>query len=377
MNVRAEDKFGDYLVIERVDSQRKDGTPYYCYHISLPGTGFSTNFAGEWYDRYNDDHKLLKENAFTEFTIQLEGIIYHKYWELDVIDYGATFDPDGKLEILCWFIDTNPEHYEDEPVEKYFTRYCFIEAASFEELDVKLRVAREDSQGGEYVPKMPRMQDEHDHKLKALIERGTPSPEQYEFWWLADMLAFGDAAERRYARKTLNKRYADFREDSSEDMFESINELDKKMAALRDRDAPSPFKPPKIDLMEEIRRSSKEGKTLLNRYIEDAIDRGIIKNASKLAADVGVDPAYLNNARSITKKNARKLSKTAALRIGIGLHLDPLNMTRFLASIGHVFPFDENDDIICELLEAHNFDVDYHAPYFTNDRSGSRYAGLE
>ena len=352
--------------IRRSRWKMKDGRESEDISLILPGECFETYCKPEMYSQYDDPEDAMRENAVQQFEYELR-MLESKYSKLGFGEIEHWYDKNGEPRYQVDFPDLISEHYSDivwdpekdpEPPAVPM-RYERITASDLEELDIRLEIALEEQLGHFPEPEMPEW-ELFRLSFRKLVEERPELGESDEFWWLLRLLVFGIFEEREFARKRLNEMIALTRNDPYNTNYMAVSARDAKKAMYRKMSESE-----KLDVMKTFEECRKQGLDLFESYLKSALENKTIHSPSGLAKTVGVDPGYFGNVRG----GKRKISKAAALRLGIGLHLMPEDMTRFMASLDHCFPITENDHKLCDELRRRNYELDELVNYFPRERT--------
>ena len=347
--------------------QGKDGKTSADVSLILPGEGFETFFKPVMYEQCDDPEDAMREEAVKQFEYKLNEL-RSKYSRLDLSEIEHWYDKDGAPCYQCWYPDCISGENESfkESVDPDGNvikipdiRYINVKASDLGELDIRLEIALEDQLGHFPEPQMPEW-ELFRLSFRKRIEENPELGESDEFWWLLELLVFGIYEEREFARRRLNEMVSLTRNDPYNTNYKATSARDAKKAMYRKM-----AEPKKLDIMKTFEECSRQGLTLFEDFMNKAVDSGLIHSPSGLALSVGVKPNYLSNARNKKKR----LSKAATIRLGIGLHLSPENMTRFLASLDHYFPITDNDFRLCEELKKKNYDLNELVKYLPPERT--------
>ena len=345
----------------------KDGSYSTIPALVLPGEDFDFSYIPEMYESEDDPDDALREDAADSF-------------EEKLFTLGESFGWLGFRKAEHWY-DKNDEpcyqcvfpHYDAEHKEQYMwetvkaddgTLNIVIKTHDFEELELRLEVALEDwvtfNPWYNDLSNDPGIERIRPMIFRHLIENKTELRESDEFWWLLDQLIFGSEASHIFARERVNKLIAEARGDPTNYEYRKKRSREARKAELHRMNSPG-----ELNIIKTFEECNKEGIALFERFINNAIDNGIIHSPSGLANSVGVKPNYLSNART----GKRKLSKAAAIRLGVGLQLSSRDMTRFMASLDHCFPITPNDRIICLSLDKKIYDLNELVSYLPKERT--------
>lgn len=336
------------------------------YFLVLPGEGFEVLCDYREFQDCPDPEDAMRDHAVEQFGYELRHL-ENKFKKLSIVDIEHWYNKEGNPCYLCTYLDFIPEHYEDivwdpetdpEPPDVDM-KYAAIWASDLEELELRLEIALEEQNGGYPDPEMPEWSFVN-LSFKKMLERQPELNDSEEFWWLMKLLVFGIYEEREFARRRINEMIALSHNDPNNSDYKAMNAREAKKAMYRKMSEPQEF-----NVMKTFEECSRQGIPLFEEFLNKAIESKLIHSPSGLATSVGVKPNYLSNART----GKRKLSKAAALRLGIGLRLSPEDMTRFLASLDHLFPISKDDFLLCDEFKKGNYDLDLLVEYLPPERT--------
>ena len=336
------------------------------YLLVLPGEGFEVICNYLEFRDYADPEDAMRDHAAEQFEYQLRAL-EGKFKKLSIVEIEHWYDKDGNPRYQCVYLDFVPEHYKNIELDSEIAsesldvdiKYASITASDLEEFELRLEIALEEHNGGYPDPEMPEWSFAR-LSFKNMLEDRPELNESDEFWWLLKLLVFGIYEEREFARRRINEMIAFSYNDPYNSNYKAMTAREAKKAMYRKMSEPQEY-----TIMEIFEECSRQGLPLFEDYLNKAIDSKLIHSPSGLATSVGVKPNYLSNART----GKRKLSKAAALRLGIGLRLSPEDMTRFLASLNHLFPISKNDFNLCDEFERRNYDLDLLVEFLPPERT--------
>ncbi len=344
----------------------KNGSKGEEHHLVLPGEGFEVICSYPEFRDCADPENAMRDHAVKQFELRLRQL-EDKFKKLSIEEIEHWYDKNGEPRYRCVYPDYMPCRYEDivwdpktdsEPPDVDL-KYTSITASDLEELELRLEIALEEQTGGYPDPEMPEWSFAR-LSFKNMLEDRPELNGSDEFWWLLKLLVFGIYEEREFARRRINEMIALSRNDPDNSNYKAMTARDAKKAMYRKMSEPEEF-----NVMKTFEECSRQGRTLQDKFFNKAMDSKLIHSPSGLATSVGVKPNYLSDARN----GKRKLSKAAALRLGIGLRLSPENMTRFLASLDHLFPISKDDFKLCDEFKKGNYDLDLLVKFLPPERT--------
>ncbi len=325
--------------------------------LTLPQEGFGFYYIPEMYELEENPDDVLREQAAKAFEEKLNEY-YELYHDLGISEIEHYYNKEGIPCYSCTF--SINEQYQKNTGIVDETKIASITAHSLDELEAELEHVFENKLG-RY--RKPHLNDfDIDMSIKNLIKRYPDLNESDEFWWLIDLLVFGTKEAREFARKRIHENIAVSMHIPKDIIHNRLNNFDEKKAKILEKHKPETTKT--IDLIKTFEECQKEGYLLAERFYNEAIETGLISSPTALGESVGVNKAYLSKSR-----RGVQISKAACIRLGIGLHLNSNDMTRFMAAQNYVFPINDDDRAICRELNKKNYDLDKLVVYLPKERT--------